>query len=191
MSLNDQGLGVTIVWVPAHCDVFGNEWADNMAKMASKRMRVDIPVCLGKSEYKQQLKRSMKDDWQSAWHKYKGNGMLKKVKPEVNFRMNSWPVKRSHEVVFRRLRMGTCRSLKKFLHDIGRHEDGKCDTCGVLDTVQHFLLECRKFRVQRREFKDKLWEDRASTFDIESILGGPDPPIRDIMEYIKQSGVSL
>ena len=45
------------------------------------------------------------------------------------------------EVMANRLRFGQCH-LNAYLHQIGRHETGLCDSCGVPETVSHYIIDC-------------------------------------------------
>lgn len=189
-ALSDQGIGVSIVWIPGHCDVFGNECADSGAKSASRKTHVDIHIRLDKSAFRQKLKKVIKSDWQALWNNYNGNRVLKKIKPNVNFQMNSWSIGRRHEVVFRRLRLGSGIFLKEFLWKIGKHVNGKCEVCGVVDDVEHFLLFCGKYKLQRDELKIKMQELGFGQYGIEELLGGKDPPLDEVIEFVRQAGVT-
>jgi len=48
---------------------------------------------------------------------------------------------RHQEVVIIKLRLGKCQ-LNAYLHQIGKHADGFCVTCGRPEAVLHFLIEC-------------------------------------------------
>jgi ribonuclease HI len=184
LSLHAQGIKVEIVWVPGHIDVFGNEWADLVAKKALDRKVVDIPVKLNKSECKSVFKKQMKKDWQKEWSKYKSTDILKIISSEIKLSMPNWKVPRDWEIQFHRLRLGKCRFLKSYLFFIGKHCDGKCDSCLCLDTVAHFLLDCRKYSNQRRSLKKNLQKVGIKNVTVEGLLGGKYPPIGEVMKFI-------
>jgi len=48
---------------------------------------------------------------------------------------------RGMEVMANRLRFGRCR-LNAYLQQIGRQETGLCDSCGVPETVSHYVMDC-------------------------------------------------
>lgn len=117
--------------------------------------------------------------------------MLKRIKPNVNFQMNHWSTRRSQEVVFRRLRLGSGRCLKEFLWKIGKHGDGKCDVCGVRDNVEHFLLYCARFKNQREVLSIKMQNLGFDQYGIEELFGGNNPPFNAVVEYVHQTGIDL
>jgi len=44
---------------------------------------------------------------------------------------------------------GYATGLHSHLHKIGLHPDGLCDTCGIPETVEPFLMQCRKYAEAR------------------------------------------
>ena len=55
---------------------------------------------------------------------------------------------RSQEMIIHRLRLGII-GLNEDLHKLGRHENGHCDHCPELETVDHFLISCPKYIIPR------------------------------------------
>ena len=54
------------------------------------------------------------------------------------------------------------------MHKIGLHTDGKCNTCKVAETVEHYLMECQEAGIQDKA-KDAC--RRINTpFEIHKIL---------------------
>jgi hypothetical protein len=184
LSLHAQGIKVEIAWVPGHIDIFGNEWADLAAKKALHRKDVDIPVKLNKSECKSIFKKQLKKDWQEEWSKYKSADILKVLCFEVKLFMPNWKVPRDWEIQFHRLRLGKSRFLNSYLFFVGKHQNGKCESCLCPDTVKHFLIDCRKYRDQRKSLKENLQKIGIRQVTIESLLGGKYPPIGEVMNFI-------
>ena len=50
--LVDSGYSVSIVWIPSHVGIDGNENADNLANIGRKKKEIDINVKLGYTELK-------------------------------------------------------------------------------------------------------------------------------------------
>jgi ribonuclease HI/exonuclease III len=149
VSMQSQGIGVHFDWVPGHCEIAGNESADFVAKQASRKGEIDIDVGLENSEIKGVAKRLLKDEWQKEWNDMTDLNWLKSVQPKVSFYMKSWSDERSQEVVFHRLRLGKGKSLNNYLFQINKHENGKCQRCGVMDTIEHLLFACKDYDNQR------------------------------------------
>ena len=191
MSLHSQGIKVEIVWIPGHVGICGNDWADKKKKKAVEKEKVDISVKLNKSECKSILKSQLKEEWQADWLVYNNTNMMKKIRPDIKLYMPNWTVKREWEILFHRLRLGKCRLLNFYLYSIGKHPNGNCDVCYVQDTVEHFILECKKYDTQRRILKKELEKEGIKKFNIANILGGKIPPIAEVMSYVKKCKKTL
>ncbi len=59
-----------------------------------------------------------------------------------------------------RLRIGHS-NLNSTLHIIGTHPTGFCEYCETLETIQHVLLNCRRYEEQRRIMTEELREGLA------------------------------
>ena len=60
---------MNVHWVPGHQDIRGNELADKHAKKAAAEVsrKEDIPIEMDKKEADSELKRQVKDKWQSEF----------------------------------------------------------------------------------------------------------------------------
>jgi ribonuclease HI len=185
-SLCEQGIMVEIAWVPAHVGVFGNEWADYVAKKASEYRKIDIHVKLNTSEVKNIYKAQMKIDWQTTWNNYNNNNNLRVIQPNIKLHMENWKVSRTLEVQFHQLRLGKSGYLNHFLHGIKQHPDGKCDRCGIKEDVKHFLLECDGFKSERKDLMETLevMGFNVPICNMDSLLGGKNPPVSEVMNYV-------
>jgi len=84
-----------------------------------------------------------------------------------------------------RLCTGHCQ-LNGHLHKLGLHLDGRCDTCGTSETVEHYLIHCSKFNRQRTAFTSNIRVLQIN-FDWITILRTPTAQ-RYILYYLKQTG---
>ena len=63
--------------------------------------------------------------------------------------------RRRDATILAQLRTGHC-PLNKYLHRVGRRESPECG-CGYgEETVEHFLLECPRYSIQRRALRGKV-----------------------------------
>jgi len=84
-----------------------------------------------------------------------------------------------------RLCTGHCQ-LNGHLHKLGLHLDGRCDTCGTSETVEHHLIHCSKFNRQRTAFTSNI---RALQINFNWITILRTPTVqRYILSYLKQTG---
>lgn len=52
---------------------------------------------------------------------------------------------------------------------IGKHSTGLCEVCGVNEMVEHVIIHCRKYTVERYELKDELVK-KSEQFTIRNVL---------------------
>ncbi len=138
-KLERQGCSVAFLWVPAHTGVEGNEVADRAARTSSGRESVDLQVPFGRMEYRSIISERLDWEWQQEWD---GNNRvivkLYSVHPSVK-PGNRVNLPRIDETKWTRLRLGHC-GLASGLMLVGKHRDGNCEHCGVLESVQHVLM---------------------------------------------------
>ena len=78
LSIRAQGIIVHFEWLPRHCQIAGNEWADSIAKRATCKKKVDVMVAPSMSELKYEEKLIMLADWQDSWKDSAGALFLRK-----------------------------------------------------------------------------------------------------------------
>ena len=179
-----MGLVVNFVWVPAHNEIKGNERADRMSKASTNKLRVDINVSFGITEIKSIIKQKAKERWQKLWNEEKKGRWLYKIQKRIG------PMRRSErnrreEIIISRLRIGHT-GLNRSLFLIGKHQTGKCD-CGEDETVEHVILNCSKYSIQRNRLIRKL-SDMKMKLDIVDLLQKESGSrgYRVIFEFLKQ-----
>lgn len=128
---------------------------------------VSIHCQISKSEAKSIIKQSVKKLWQEAWDREDKGRDLYRVCPEVGLGHQGKRC-RKEEVILNRLRIGHT-GLNKSLHVIGKHDTGHCDSCDVLETVEHVLTKCSKYDRERQLVKRKI-EDAMEVFNLNVIL---------------------
>ncbi|XP_072398259.1 uncharacterized protein [Diabrotica undecimpunctata] len=144
-KLTDHGVSVTIVWVPSHVGVVGNEAADVAAKEAST---LDIPISNIQlhNDIKKIFKKRIYDKWQANWNTTQSH--LHDIQPVIPS-LELPPMPRRHKVILRRLRLGHTRLTHGFL--MASTDPPSCGHCSSLLTVNHFLIECPHFSAKRKQ----------------------------------------
>ena len=153
------GIEISLIWVPGHMDIAGNEEADRTAKEAA-RSRDTNGMALThktmKSARNQIIKRVAKTEWKIGWEKGKATAQhLRRITTKTGAQaQNTYKIynsitKRYDIATLSRLRTGHC-SLNQYLHQF-HHEDSPECTCGsgTLKTVEHFLIHCPKYDKER------------------------------------------
>lgn len=138
---NEIDSQLTVVWIPSHVGVEGNEMADTAAKQAlNDEHIVRVPF-----EYRELY--GLVDDyverrWQAEFDASPTGSFIRNLESFVHMRIRFCCSENRHkEVTLSRLRLGKCL-LNSYLFKINKHPTGLCDACGVLETVEHYLMEC-------------------------------------------------
>ena len=134
---------VTIIWIPGHCDIKGNDKADKLAKTALNNDNINIEVHRQKEELLEKVHQDTIIKWQTLWNNSTTGQTYKIVCPNVTLKNKYFCKNRKKETLISRLRLGKCH-LNYYLHKINRHATGLCQTCNVNETIEHFLLDCRE-----------------------------------------------
>lgn len=181
-----KGIATSFIWVPAHVGVEGNEQVDILAKQTLRIMNIDIEVPLSKAEVKTFIHKYAQTTWQEHWdlsdtgrhlyqiQRYVGDGR------KVGF-------KRREENVISRMRIGHT-GLNHTLSRIGKHPTGKCIHCSQPETVEHVLLICGKYSVQRGVFFQTLKRAGFSDLSMSGLLGKTSGNIYcEIIKFLRET----
>uniref|UniRef100_A0A3Q3BE46 Reverse transcriptase domain-containing protein n=1 Tax=Kryptolebias marmoratus TaxID=37003 RepID=A0A3Q3BE46_KRYMA len=183
--IQNMGMMVIFVWVPAHIGVDGNEKADKMAKRAIKNP-VSITVKISKSEGKSIAKENLMKVWQKRWDEDKKGRWFYKIQGKVGEKRNGRR-NRKEERVITRLRFGHT-GLNYTLFKIQKHKTGKCDYCDKYETIEHVILECHKYEAERGYMKREFEriKEKVNLVDIlRKNLGSKQ--IQIIIRYLKKT----
>jgi len=132
---------VIFIWLPSHVGIKGNELADKLANVATVNPIVDVDIGLELLEAYNLVDRYIVGKWQHSWDRECTGSHLRIIEKSVSTKLKYFHSSRHREVVITRLRLGKCR-LNAYLHQIGKHADGLCQSCCKPETVNHFLTEC-------------------------------------------------
>jgi len=72
------------------------------------------------------------------------------------------------------------------LHIIGLHPDGLCDTCGIPETVEHFLMQCSNY-VEARHTLQRSIQRLNMNFDWITLLKNT-RTIPFVIAFLQQTG---
>jgi len=160
---------ITIVWIPGHSEISGNDVADQLAKMALQHPNIDVLVNKELSDYMQEIKIFIKDKWQDIYSIDTTAKHYKELEPMVSFKSKfSYKLSRKQEVRISRLRLG-CAKVNKTLHIMKLHPDGQCNNCNQQETISHFLLECNNSDVCNTIKRECVKNKAPST--LQALLG--------------------
>ena len=139
---------ISIVWIPAHVGISGNETVDKLAKAALMRA-VSIGKLLCWSDLKCQVNTYISSVWQESWDGEVRN-KLHEVLPKLNESLSTDGTNRKNETVLCRLRIGHTWITHSYL--LKKEDQPFCHGCDSFFTVKHFLVECSDFHDTRIRF---------------------------------------
>ena len=183
MSLQVIGCNVTFCWIPAHCDIQGNEIADILAKRALKRSIIDIKIKTNKSEAVCERIKFYNLQWQHEWdHSIHGRFLYDSL-PFVNKKKTKCTTTRRNETIYNRLLLGKA-GTKDTLFRLGLITTNMCDECNEIDDVYHYLFNCKKYNLQRNRYKGRLKVNQLTHAVIFN-----DSNTQSLIDYVKETNM--
>ena len=170
-ALTEQNYKVTLVWVPSHCAIPGNERADSLAKVGAIEGEIyDRPIAY--NEYFSILRQSTLTGWQSSWDADDLGRWLHSIVPKVSTKawFKGLDVSRDFIRVMSRL-MSNHYTLNSHLFRIKLAESNHCVCGDGYHDIEHVIWSCSEYCGVRSQLSDSL---RARGRQ-------PNVPIRDIL----------
>jgi ribonuclease HI len=185
-NLYNRGIQVTLIWIPAHVGLNGNETVDQLAKEAASGNGQIIDIKPNILDVYDSINKYIINLWQEQWdtspkgrHYYNLNPI---VKTNNQF---SYPNNKRNEILISKLRLGHC-NLNQILFRTNRHENGFCDTCLIPETIHHFLFDCIDHVESQLSLANYLQEFDLP-FTLNEVLNNPSC-IPLIINIIKEAG---
>jgi ribonuclease HI len=164
----DKKYRVSLVWVPAHVGIDGNEVADSLAKMALQSPDVStIPYSL--PELKSVLTEDFLTQWQLLYNELEVGQIYRLMFPQVTSSIKFSHNNRHLETSLTQLRVGHNR-LKFSQYKRTFSDSPNCTTCLEPETVEHFLFDCSRFNDARVDMYMKF-KDSHIPYTLENCLG--------------------
>ena len=165
-EFKDQGQPVTLLWVPAHVGIPGNEKADSLAKNATSKAHIDRQIPATVKDARRFVARAIEGDWQKRWDSFL-DCHQRGIQEQVSTRNFFQCAPRKKEVLISRLRLGRCH-LDQYLFQMKKNVSGKCQTCpSKEETISHFLLECPTQELLRHHIRSKF---QIQSVDLRTML---------------------
>ena len=162
---------ITLVWVPSHCSIPGNESADSLAKEGALNGEIyERPIAF--NEFFSEVRRRTLVNWQDSWNRDDLGRWLHSIIPKVS--TNPWfkglDVGRDFIPVMSRL-MSNHYTLDAHLHRVGLAATNPCVCGDGYHDIEHIVWSCAEYRGPRSQLIDSL---RARGKQ-------PNVPVRDVL----------
>ena len=190
--ITELDLTITLQWVPSHTDVYGNEVADRAANDAHNLNHKSFcPLSI--EDGKRKVKRAATRAWQLQYNTLKDNLHIGSIKPKIGH----WPwashKTRATETALTRLRLSHVE-LNAYLHRFNQADSPLCQACGSPETVDHYLLYCRRFAQARWKLRSTLQRSGIAVSK-KILLGGGSHQEKDqkiilesVVTFLKETG---
>ena len=171
-------ISVTILWVPAHVGVPGNEAADTAARNAASNVEGTCPIpgqplitmATSRALIKRALKQQLQQRWFSTVAEKSNTEHLSRLRADVSAAPAFFVGTRRQQTILARLRFGSC-NLNAFKSRMYANVNEECE-CGEVETVRHFLLHCPRYESPRAEMIAKVRTIWQGVINEELLLGG-------------------
>ena len=137
---------VILLWIPSHCDVRGNEVADQLANRGAKESQAGVPV--SEKIMKARIRRRKWTFTQKSKRVHKIYQQRRKPKIEIE---KTWP--RKVRTAYSRLRTGHSKLLAQYRYYIDKADSPDCKCGEGEETIEHLLCECKQLEAARRDLK--------------------------------------
>ena len=160
-KLYDKGLKITLLWIPSHIDIEGNEIADRNANIGRQNEHIDITCKLGYNEIKSYIHEEIND-------KIYRKEISDNNHPKIQFFKTILPSLRAKiqlddkNKLLNRLRVGAT----KFENG---SDEVYCRICRKALTIDHCLITCKYFTKSREKLKDNFYKENLD-FTLRNIL---------------------
>ena len=143
-----KGIVISLLWIPSHVDIIGNEIADACANEGRRRVQVDINIKLGYSELKSLISNMINSDMAQTQYEeinhYKVD-QFRQIVQRINTKINL----DGDNYLLNRLRVGAA------MFDLPGREL-YCRICKCRLTIDHVMMKCTVFENERERVVLKL-----------------------------------
>lgn len=167
--LQRRGHSISFQWVPGHCDLPGNDRADELAAAAHRSPRC-MPNILTKGDRRLFLSMAARPLALLHWRRdITDRSLLYSVDPLLTFAIpGRWP--RPFTTLLHRLRLNVAFT-PQLRHRLGYAGSAACPECGVIATIQHLFVDCPVFDTERQLLVSKLRRVTGEPYSLRIILG--------------------
>ena len=149
---------VTILWIPAHCDMPGNDTADHLANTGRKQNKITINTKLDPAEIKSLITHQTREKiMQPLWTNSSKGVFFRKIVPKVETVINYGE---SLEQITR---------MRLYVPHFFLKREKVCEECQRPLTIEHVLIHCTIFKETQEKLKSQMAEENV-LYNVQSIL---------------------
>eukprot|EP00102_Acyrthosiphon_pisum_P018398 XP_008190141.1 PREDICTED: uncharacterized protein LOC100572585 [Acyrthosiphon pisum] len=163
---------ISIIWIPGHTGIAGNEIADKYAILAASNKNTTKLNISSYYDIKKAVKTQIRKKWHLLWNDQETK--LNQIK-RTTFSWENHEFNRKEETTINRLRIGHSRLTHGYL--MSKEEPPTCEGCGTLINIKHILTECQLHQQERINLN--------ITETLDSLLG-PDPVFESVIKWVKK-----
>lgn len=145
LKITQNNTKVSFCWVPAHCDIKGNELADKQAKIAANITRTCLKP-ISASDMKPHIKQQILSFWITKWQSLSHN-KLKNIGTEIGKKHFNNFYSRIDQVKFTRIRLGHTIMTHSFFFT--GENIPICQNCNSVESIKHIFTVCPKYQNER------------------------------------------
>ena len=179
-QLSTDNVIVTLVWIPGHVGIPGNEEADKAAKAA-----LEFPTihnnCIPAPDLFPLIRSYCLNLWQQEWSTI--NNFSNLVHSNLPSKFDANISCRRDERIYTRLRLGHTRLTHSYR--IEKNSPPPCYDCNERLTIEHILLKCPSIQIERKRWLSN--KDGAIPADICQLFCST--PATSIIRFIKEIGI--
>ena len=169
MDLQTSAQEVVLQWIPGHCNIFGNEVADELAKKGSELEQIHQDLNL--NETKTIINATIDKRW-------------KETHPQYDKKDHIYNLSHADQVTIFRLRCGHNRLRCHMFNCFKVGETARCECGADKQDAQHILQDCILYSDQR----SAIWPTEVS---LKKKLYGSCSDLRLTTEFIRTTSLTI
>jgi len=195
-SIQSSGKTITLIWIPGHVGIVGNDIADSLAKQGASNPIITLINHIPLSDIFSILKEKTRNVWAEHWHTASQSKGAYYASIQGDIPSKPWFQQYPHfskkEVsTLIRMRIGHC-SVPSHLFKIHVLDSPDCSHCGLeVGTLDHIFFGCPSLN-KYPLFYQSLCKIASPPFNISSLLSlNSTPIIRIILKFINLNNINI